>query len=760
MLKFTLSISLTVFLISFSFGTSDAFAATATDSLVGYWKFDETSVGSTVADSSGDSNNGTPTGDPSPTTEVPTTSFSNTRSLSFDGSTQYISKTGPTGFNRGTDPRTIAGWVYVTDTADVKVPFAYGLCGASNGGKAFGVYLDAAETINFWGCGSSDFSTGVTVTPGAWTHLAVTYDGTNVRVYKNGTQAGPTTARSLINIADANSVVWQVGAASLLDSGNYYYTGNIDEVRVYNRALSSTEITAIASGNHTSMTWDGSSSTDTETAANWDTGVLPDPYTNITIADTANDPVLTANFQSASTTIESGASFDLAGFDWTMNDSGVFLNSGSLLLDGDETITEVAMDADSGTTTYNGSGTYVSGLTAGDNYYNLEFNGSGSWTLDAALDVNNDLTITSGTLDSGGNTITLGRHWSNSGTYTHGNNSVTLDGTNQTVSGSTTFYNLTKSVSSAATLTFEAAATQTILNTLTLNGALSNLLSLRSSIADTAWKLDPQGTRTISYLDVKDSNNVNVTEIDTENLNITNSGGNTNWRFDYTAPTITILGDNPTTVAFGATYSDDGATATDETDGNISGSISTSNSVDTSTPGTYTVTYTVLDSAGNSTSATRSVTVSPPIGGTAPWCSGPSAPGWNISLLGGGCTATVSFSISDTEHTPNSVDSHAHVSNEGMDVEVAAPLRFMRDLYVGIYGEDVKQLQRYLNNNGYVLTDSGFGSIGNETKFFGVLTRQALSEFQKNHNISPAVGYFGPITRSAIKQISINESVW
>ena len=78
---------------------------------------------------------------------------------------------------------------------------------------------------------------------------------------------------------------------------------------------------------------------------------------------------------------------------------------------------------------------------------------------------------------------------------------------------------------------------------------------------------------------------------------------------DITAPTITLLGSNPTTVIRRHTYSDSGATASDSYDGNLTSSISTTNNVNTATIGSYTVTYQVSDSSGNSAEANRTVHV-------------------------------------------------------------------------------------------------------------------------------------------------------
>ena len=76
---------------------------------------------------------------------------------------------------------------------------------------------------------------------------------------------------------------------------------------------------------------------------------------------------------------------------------------------------------------------------------------------------------------------------------------------------------------------------------------------------------------------------------------------------DTTAPVITVLGDNPLVLPVGSTFTDPGATALDETDGAIE--VSASGEVNTAVPGDYTITYSATDAAGNTATATRTVTV-------------------------------------------------------------------------------------------------------------------------------------------------------
>ena len=79
---------------------------------------------------------------------------------------------------------------------------------------------------------------------------------------------------------------------------------------------------------------------------------------------------------------------------------------------------------------------------------------------------------------------------------------------------------------------------------------------------------------------------------------------------DVTAPSITLTGSNSITVGLGDTYTDLGATANDDTDGDITTSITKTGDVNTTQVGTYTITYSVSDAAGNAaTEVTRTVKV-------------------------------------------------------------------------------------------------------------------------------------------------------
>ncbi|RIV32757.1 DUF5011 domain-containing protein [Flagellimonas lutimaris] len=102
---------------------------------------------------------------------------------------------------------------------------------------------------------------------------------------------------------------------------------------------------------------------------------------------------------------------------------------------------------------------------------------------------------------------------------------------------------------------------------------------------------------------------VGVVVLDNVSLVVDESGGG-----DTTPPVITLNGDATVDLNVGDTYTDAGATASDDTDGDISGNIVVGgDTVDTNTAGTYVITYNVSDAAGNAaTEVTRTVNVQEP----------------------------------------------------------------------------------------------------------------------------------------------------
>lgn len=85
-------------------------------------------------------------------------------------------------------------------------------------------------------------------------------------------------------------------------------------------------------------------------------------------------------------------------------------------------------------------------------------------------------------------------------------------------------------------------------------------------------------------------------------------------------------------------------------------------------------------------------------------------------------------------------------------ITVSEPIKsfqFNNNLTQGMNHSDVKELQKYLNANGFLIDTSGIGTPGKESTYFGYLTKNALIKFQTAYNL-PAFGYFGPMTRKYV----------
>jgi peptidoglycan hydrolase-like protein with peptidoglycan-binding domain len=91
-------------------------------------------------------------------------------------------------------------------------------------------------------------------------------------------------------------------------------------------------------------------------------------------------------------------------------------------------------------------------------------------------------------------------------------------------------------------------------------------------------------------------------------------------------------------------------------------------------------------------------------------------------------------------------------------ISASTTTSFTRNLEYGMQGQDVLALQEFLNANGFTIANSGPGSPGHETDYFGSATQSALIKFQQANHITPAVGYFGPITRASFTSVSQSQN--
>ena len=204
--------------------------------LEGYWKFDEGS-GNTINDSSGNGNTGTLVNSPTWTTGM----FGN--GLKFNGVNQYVAFS-PTNLPTGDAPHSISAWLYQGSLPSNR---AWILLLGNPGSGSHHWLINSAGGTQF---GIWDRAQVYPQLPvGQWTFIVITYDGTNIRSYVNGVLDQTVTVGAQ-KFYLANS--FEIAQAQI---GENYWNGTIDEVRIYNKALSASEIAGLYNGTNTTTTF-------------------------------------------------------------------------------------------------------------------------------------------------------------------------------------------------------------------------------------------------------------------------------------------------------------------------------------------------------------------------------------------------------------------------------------------------------------------------------------------------------------------------
>ena len=131
---------------------------------------------------------------------------------------------------------TFEAWVY-KQTTKVDVGIVGSWVGSQNGGAMLWIdHLSGDYRLALGGSLSNYVDSGRTPTVGQWQFVAGTYDGTTARIYVDGVQAASQAFSG--NVGDSNA--WRIGAYGSPASG--FFDGKIDNVRIYDRALSAAEI--------------------------------------------------------------------------------------------------------------------------------------------------------------------------------------------------------------------------------------------------------------------------------------------------------------------------------------------------------------------------------------------------------------------------------------------------------------------------------------------------------------------------------------
>lgn len=159
-------------------------------------------------------------------------------SLQFNGTSTTISLGSPAALTSLTD-MTIEGWIKPSPIATNNTIMSAGFNYGTNNGFIFmvaGSNSANSRLLLFQGNVSTSSNNG-SVVAGVWQHVAVVQAGNTIAYYVNGVQSGITVALTQRAQAAVATYIGTEGASS------NYFKGNMSRLRIYNRALSATEIT-------------------------------------------------------------------------------------------------------------------------------------------------------------------------------------------------------------------------------------------------------------------------------------------------------------------------------------------------------------------------------------------------------------------------------------------------------------------------------------------------------------------------------------
>jgi hypothetical protein len=198
-----------------------------TGPLVGYWKLDEPNGKDPVVDSSGNGNTGTAYG-----TSVVEGKFN--RARRFSGKGDYIEI--PSINIR--DAITVAAWVYADNFMQsgfviTKNPID----------TQWALFFQGNRLLKWRGIGAGDNVMCPAPSDGVWHHIVAKQEGTTGSLYIDGALCSRATQPAIGNGASLINI-------GRFDSGDHwYFNGLIDEVRIYNRALSDKEVAELFTTN-------------------------------------------------------------------------------------------------------------------------------------------------------------------------------------------------------------------------------------------------------------------------------------------------------------------------------------------------------------------------------------------------------------------------------------------------------------------------------------------------------------------------------
>jgi hypothetical protein len=262
--------------------TSTSTATQLPSGLALHYTFDSSSIsGNSVADVSGNNLNGTIQG------AVKVVSGQNGQALQFNGTNAAVQNYLAAPFNGSL---TLSAWILTTNTSRSEAIISRYTAAGPGTGYIFRTDGSGHLEMVFGGYNGGSISTPMVdtavINDGRWHHVAaVIMPGTGVQFYVDGKATA--NIPGLINALDGG--FFSVGVNPYTPFGNYF-TGSIDDVQVYNRALAANEIATVyvLSGTPQSQTTATQASTSTGTNTSTSSQTTPTPALGMVSANPAS----------------------------------------------------------------------------------------------------------------------------------------------------------------------------------------------------------------------------------------------------------------------------------------------------------------------------------------------------------------------------------------------------------------------------------------------------------------------------------------
>jgi hypothetical protein len=214
-------------LILWATGINNAYAANS--GLVGWWKFTDGS-GSSAADSSGSGNTGTLQNSPSWVA-----GHVWPYALSFNGTNNGVLVNNSTSLNLSNSNLSIAAWIKVSSNNGT---FREIVRKGTNSSSTWFLFLNGSNEISLSTTGSpAEYNNGYAyAADGLWHHVAGVYNGTSCTLYLDGVQ------KTSYTCGVPGNDTSPLGIGYIANSNIQYFAGSMDDVHVYNMALTATQV--------------------------------------------------------------------------------------------------------------------------------------------------------------------------------------------------------------------------------------------------------------------------------------------------------------------------------------------------------------------------------------------------------------------------------------------------------------------------------------------------------------------------------------